>query len=107
MNFRIKFILPPLPFHQRTVYGQIPSRTYPSRTYPSHHLSPSLVLPPLTYPLTVILKSVRNAHARIISVCLRYRRLLFAPKYKTFFHWATEKIFYIFISLLSLQQHII
>ena len=42
-----------------------------------------------------------NAHARIISVSLRYRRLLFAPKYKPFYDWASEKIFYIFISILS------
>jgi len=30
-------------------------------------------------------KSMRNAHARTISVSLRYCRLLFAPKYKPFF----------------------
>ena len=39
-------------------------------------------------------KSMRNAHARIISVSLWYRRLLFAPKYKTFYDWASEKMFY-------------
>jgi len=37
---------------------------------------------------------MRNEHARIISVRLRYRRLLFAPKYITFFHSATGKNYY-------------
>ena len=38
-------------------------------------------------------------------VCAYYfrksRRLLFAPKYKTFFYWATGKNIKIFISFLS------
>jgi len=42
---------------------------------------------------TAKFKSMRNAHALIISVSLRYRRLLFAQIYKSFFHWATGKIF--------------
>jgi len=41
---------------------------------------------------------MRNAHASIISVSLRYRRLLFATKYKTIYDWATEKnILYIYL----------
>jgi len=52
-------------------------------------------------------KSMRNAHAHIIFVSLRYRRLLFAPKYKTFFGCATGKIFNVFTSFLSKQQLII
>jgi len=39
---------------------------------------------------------MRNAH--IISVRFRYHRLLFAPNYITFFHWATgQNILYIYL----------
>jgi len=56
---------------------------------------------------TAKFKSLRNARALIISVSLRYRRLLFAQIYKSFFHWATGKYFYISILFLSLQQLLI
>ena len=41
---------------------------------------------------------MRNAHARIISVSLRYRRLVFAPKYKLGY-WKTWFIYLIHVYL--------
>jgi len=52
-------------------------------------------------------KSMRNAHARIISVSVRYRQMLFAPNYKEYFHWATGKKYFIYLFHFYLKKQLI
>ena len=42
-------------------------------------------------------KAMRNAHACIISVSLRYRRILFAPKYTTFYSTRLVEKYFIYL----------
>jgi len=44
---------------------------------------------------TANFKSMLNAQERIIPVSLRYRQLLFAPKYKTFFTGLVQNVLYL------------